>query len=247
MKIAIVEDEKRDMDILTAFLRKYEKKNSMKLNLVCSRTGEEFLRMDSPEKYDLIFMDIYMGDGMDGIETVGRLRELGGVEGLVVFLTSSREDIWRAVQTHDCFDYVSKEHLDYARIEKLLDDVCRKQRLQAKVLEFSSGKQKVRLPLSRIQFLVSYDKYVIITLEDGREMRYRATFASLSAMLEGERRFLLCNRGILLNMDYIKKMDTEIFEMTDGSRLPIRKSNRAQVMKEYREYQFMKLNEEGWG
>lgn len=246
MKIAIVEDDKRDRDILTAFLRKYEKKHIQEFSPVGYPSGEEFLCMSSVEKYSLIFMDIYLGDGIDGIETARRLRERGE-EGLIVFLTGSREDIWRAVQLHDCFDYIDKESLGYSRVEKLLDDVCRKLRLQTKVLEFYSGKQKIRLPVSRIQFLVSHDKHVIITLDNGREMCYRITFAAVSALLEEESRFLLCNRGILLNMDFVRKADAETFEMAGGSLLPIRKRNRTQVMQAYNEYQFEKLNEEGWG
>lgn len=242
MKIAIVEDEKRDADILDAFLDKYKRERCIELNIAHYQSGEEFLGAGSLEEYSLLFMDIYMGGGIDGIETARRFRALG-TEGLIVFLTGSREDIWRAVQMHDCFDYVDKDGLDYTRVEKLLDDVCQKLRLRAKMLEFNSGKQKVSLPLSKIQFLMSYDKYVIIALEDGREMRYRATFASVSAMLEGENRFLSCNRGIMLNMDYVRKASTETFEMADGSLLPVRKSNCAEIIRRYHEYQFEKLNE----
>ncbi|HBA46689.1 MAG TPA: hypothetical protein DCZ91_02585 [Lachnospiraceae bacterium] len=245
MKIAIVEDDKRDRDILTAFLSKYEEEHTQELSTVSYPSGEEFLCMSSTEKYSLIFMDIYLGDGIDGIETARRLRERGE-EGLIVFLTGSREDIWRAVQLHDCFDYVDKESLGYTRVEKLMDDVCQKLRVQVKALEFWSGKQKIRLPVSRIQFLVSHDKHVIITLDNGSEMCYRATFASVSALLEEESRFLLCNRGILLNMDFVRRAHSETFEMAGGSLLPIRKRNRGQIMQAYHEYQFEKLNEEGW-
>lgn len=245
LKIAIVEDDKWDIDILETFLRRYEREHDLELCIFCYCSGEEFLKAASAEKYEIIFMDIYMGEGIDGIETACGLRELGE-EGLIVFLTNSRDDIWRAVGMHTCFDYIDKERLDYARTEKLLDDACRKLCRQRKTLEFYSGKQKVRLPLFRIQFMVSQDKYVIIKLMGGREMRCRVTFASLSAMLEGESRFLTCNRGILLNMDHIKKVNTDTFEMTDGSLLPIRKRNHARVMETYYEYQFEKLHEEGW-
>ena len=187
-------------------------------------------------------MDIYM-EQIDGIEAARQILERNA-DCLIVFFTASREDIWRAVQVHACFDYIEKTALDYSRIEEILDAAHKKFRLQAKVLEFYNGKQKVRLPLSKIQYLVSHDKYTFITLEDGRELRYRVTFSSLCALLEKETRFLLCNRGVLLNMDFIKQANRETFVMTTGVSFPIRKRNHMGVIQKFNDYQFEKLSEE---
>lgn len=241
MNIAIIEDKASDADILVSFLNRYQKNHALEFHVSRYSSGEAFLA--SPcQKFHLVFMDIYL-EQMDGIETARRLAGQNR-DTLIVFLTTSREEIWRAVQMHACFDYIEKDTLNYARLEEILDSSWKKLRLQAKTLEFYAGKQKMCLPMSKIQYLFSHDKYTFIMLANGQELRCRVTFSSLCALLENENRFLLCNRGILLNMDFIRQADRDIFVMTNGQSFPIRKRKHADVMQRFHDYQFQKLNEE---
>lgn len=247
MNIAIVDDNKQDTDTLAAFLKQYCAQRFLKLHLLRYASGEAFLSDISARDCQLVFMDIYM-EQTDGIETARQFLSTNP-EALIVFFTTSKEDIWRAVALHECFDYLDKAALDYQKIEKLLDDAGKRLRLRARVLEFYHGKQKIRLPLSRTISLVSQDKYTCITLTNGQELRYRVTFSSLAAMLESDSRFLLCNRGVLLNMDYIQQVNRDTFVMRNEQFFPIRKSNRAKIIQTFNDYQFTKLNEQeatGW-
>lgn len=242
MKIAIVEDHRQDARLLAALLKDYQQQHPLELHLSWFSSGETFLEAASLESFHLVFMDIYM-EQADGIETAQRLIRQNA-DTLIVFLTTSKEDIWRAVKVHGCFDYVEKESLNEKRVNEILDDAWKRLRLQAKVLEFYSGKQKIRLPLSKIQYLTSRDKYTSIVLESEEELCYRTTFSSLCSMLKNEARFLLCNRGILVNMDFIKQTDREIFVMRNGQRFPIRKNDRLEIIQKFNAYQFEKLNEQ---
>lgn len=242
MNIAIVEDRDFDADTLFSFIEQYKKHYSLELNLTLYKSGEDFLA-SAFETYHLVFMDIYLEE-IDGVETARRILE-HNADCLIVFLTTSKEDIWRAVKIHACFDYIEKSSLNYLRIEEVLNSAWKKLRFRAKVLEFYSGKQKVRLPLSKIQYLVSHDKYTFITLENGQVLRYRVTFSSLFSILEKETHFLLCNRGILLNMDFITRTNRETFIMADGEAFPIRKRNRTAIIQKFNDHQFEKLNEQG--
>lgn len=241
MNIAIVEDNNSDADMLIMLLSRYKEQRSLALSFVRYSCGEAFLA-SSCEEYQLIFMDIYLGE-TDGIETARRLAEQN-TDSLIVFLTTSREDIWRAVKVHACFDYIEKNKLDYRRIEEILDAARKKLRLQTRMVEFYNGKQKVSLSPSKIQYLISDNKYTSIMLENGREMRCRITFSSLLDLLEEDTRFLLCNRGILLNMDFIRQADREIFVMADGKTFPIRKRDNISIMQRFNDHQFKKLNEQ---
>lgn len=241
MYIALVEDRDSDAETLSAFLTQYKNSHSPELRFVRYDSGEAFLA-SAFEKFHLVFMDIYMGK-MDGIETALQILEKNA-NCLIVFLTASREDIWRAVKIHVCFDYIEKKCLTYEKVEEVLNAAWKRLRFQAKVLEFYSGKQKIRLPLSKIQHLVSHDKHTFIMLENKHELRYRVTFSSLHSILQKEDRFLLCNRGILLNMDFITKAGRETFVMADGKSFPIHKRNRMDIMKKFHDYQFEKLNEQ---
>ena len=133
MHIALVEDCVSDAEALSAFLTQYKELHSPELRFARYDSGEAFLA-SSFEKYHLVFMDIYMGQ-MDGIETARRILEKNA-DCLIVFLTASREDIWRAVKLHVCFDYIEKASLNYKKVEEVLNAAWKKLRLQARVLEF---------------------------------------------------------------------------------------------------------------
>ena len=242
MNIAIVEDNRQDARLLASFLKNYQQKHTAELHITWYSSGEAFLAAGSLESFHLVFMDIYM-DQIDGIEAARSLIRQN-MDALVVFLTTSSEDIWRAVKVHGCFDYVEKNALDNGRMTEILDDAWKKLRLQAKLLEFYSGKQKIRLPLSKILYLTARDKYTSIALAQGEELCYRTTFSSLRSMLKNEAHFLLCDRGVLVNMDFIIQTDREIFVMENGQRFPIRKSDRLEIIQTLHDYQFEKLNKQ---
>ena len=73
---------------------------------------------------------------------------------------------------------------------------------------------------------------------------FRLPFYSVTDHLD-DSRFLQCNRGIMLNMDYIKTMESDYFEMTDSKCFPIKTKGRKQIREQYIKYQFLKL-EEAW-
>lgn len=76
MKIAIVENDKKDVELLINYLNKYfsisKKTEGMKLRLFTYSNGLDFL--ESSETFDVVFMDIEMPI-MDGIKTSYKLRE----------------------------------------------------------------------------------------------------------------------------------------------------------------------------
>lgn len=242
MQIAIIDDMHEETDFLVTLLKKYQEKYSQNLSISFYESGEEFLQNIQKGKFHMIFMDIYM-DKIDGIETAQRLYEIDQ-ECLITFLTTSDEDIWRAVKMHGCFDYIKKEELNYERMEKLLKDAEKKCELLNKTLTFVSGKQEVKIPFRHIQYIVSRDKYCEIYLTNGEKLSYRVNFSTLDNSVKSQNHFLLCNRGILINMDYIEKTDKEIFIMSDGQKFPIRRKDHYAIISRYNEYQFEKLNEQ---
>lgn len=242
MNIAIIEDNKNDIDKLLALLDQYRLCHEIIINTHTYSSGESFLVDGAHKKYDLLLMDIYLED-IDGIETVTRLQSIRD-DALIAFLTSSEEDIWRAVKTHGCFDYIQKNELNYARIDKLLTDVINKSGLKEKKVEFQSGKQKISLKLQNIQYVTSRDKYIMVVFKSGLENRYRFPFSQFCDLIKEDHRFLLCNRGVLLNMDYIQQTDGVVYVMKNNVQFPIRRKDRKKIIQLYNNYQFENLDKQ---
>ncbi|MBC2575966.1 LytR/AlgR family response regulator transcription factor [Peptostreptococcus canis] len=239
MNIAIVEDNKYEANILKKILDKFSIKNLIQINYKHFDSGEKFLEDISKNNYQIVFMDIYMNE-MDGIETSEQIIK-DNYKPLIIYFTSSYEDIWRAVKTHNCFDYIIKDDITYEKIEKLLLDSLLQIKKQNITLKFSVGKQKIQIKISTIQYIISNDKNIIIVLKNGFELKYRITFISIYESLKIYSNFILINRGVLLNMDFVKYADSNVFITDNKNTFSVRRKDRMSILKKYNDYQFEKL------
>lgn len=203
MKLAIVDDNEIEQEIILNTLNAYHKESGISLEIQSFSDGDSFLNAYKSGNYDLIFMDIFLKN-LNGIDIVRKIRQ-SDLKVLIVFLTMSSDHIFEAAPLH-FFDYILKP-FEYKQIFHVLNDA-------RQILPPTIGSQLFRLP-----------------------------FYSITQNLD-DPRFLQCNRGILLNMDYIKVMEADYFEMTDSKCFPIKTKGRKQIREQYIQYHFLKLEEE---
>ena len=90
LRIAITDDLNSEREKLSsAIIAPFEKVGLNVGNIDEYTSGEELLRQFSAGRYDLIFLDIYMG-GMSGVETAKRIRAIDK-NVMLVFVTTSNE------------------------------------------------------------------------------------------------------------------------------------------------------------
>lgn len=90
LRIAITDDLNSEREKLSsAIIAPFSKVGLNVGNIDEYTSGEELLRQFSAGRYDLIFLDIYMG-GMSGVETAKRIRVLDK-NVMLVFVTTSNE------------------------------------------------------------------------------------------------------------------------------------------------------------
>ncbi len=240
MNIAVVEDNRQEMDLLFGFLNAYGEEYTLDLTISCFTCGEDFISSLNQTDYEVAFLDIFLKK-MDGIEAARLLWEHDPAC-LIIFLTSSREHIWQAATVH-CFDYIDKKDFTRQRIFDVLTDVRRRIPETPRYLEFMAGNLSVRLPMGKIQYILSDNNYTMFGMEEGTEYRYRIPFRSIQELTGQVDYFLNCNRGILLNMNSIIKEETDVYVMKSGQRFPIRRFERAAIKDIYHQYQFKRLEE----
>ena len=182
-------------------------------------------------------MDIYLNE-LNGIDIVRKIRQMDS-KVMIVFLTTSKEYIFEAAPFH-FFDYILKP-FESTQIFHVLDDALALLPEQEAELSFEYRSFDVHFPLSKIQYIYSNNHEVIIHTTNGTHA-FRLPFYSVTDHLN-DSRFLQCNRGIMLNMDYIKTMESDYFEMTDSKCFPIKTKGRKQIRDQYIKYQFLKLEE----
>lgn len=238
MNLAIVDDNQIEQEIIFNTLRNYESEKNTPLKISSYNDGDSFFDAYIPGDFDLIFMDIYL-KGQNGIDIVRKIRQIDS-KVLIVFLTTSAEHIFEAAPFH-FFDYILKP-FEYTQIFHVLDEALQLLPESEPELSFEYRSFDVHFPLSKIQYIYSNNHEVIIHTTNGTHA-FRLPFYSVTDHLN-DSRFLQCNRGIMLNMDYIKTMESDYFEMTDSKCFPIKTKGRKQIREQYIKYQFLKLEED---
>lgn len=234
IKIAIVDDIKQDAERLYACCTAWAARQHMELSVRYFSSGDELLSGEEAGLYELIFLDIYM-TGKNGIETAKLLRQKN-LSCMIVFLTSSQEHAWESFPLHP-FDYIVKPY-GRERIFAVLSDAAKVLSDTPTYLEITLNRQKIRLHASDICYAEAANHHVHITLTDGRTLKSYMRFLELQEALDTDARFLLCNRGVIINMDCIDKSDENFFYLNNGSRIPLRIRDSQSLRNTFAAYQF---------
>lgn len=121
MKLAIVDDNEIEQEIILNTLDVYSKEHSVHFEIETFSDGGSFLGAYQSVDYDLVFMDIFLAD-QNGIDIVRKIRQTDS-KVLIVFLTTSADHIFEAAPFH-FFDYILKP-FEYKQISHVLDEASR--------------------------------------------------------------------------------------------------------------------------
>lgn len=238
LRFAVVEDRLPDAQRLESLLRLAFGGGQP---LVCDHyeSGDAFLAAFPSKNYQVVFLDICM-EGTNGIETARILRR-ADPDLLLVFVTSSPEYVWDAFPVHP-FDYLLKPYRE-EKLFQLADELRRVLFRAEPELEVRIARQQVHLPLRKIQYAMAQNHYFRIVSDDG-ECRTVSTFSQVEQLLRAQENFIVCNRGVILNMDKVLRLDSDCFEMLDGTCLPVRQKDKNSLFAQFTQYQFRHMRRE---
>lgn len=235
MKVAIIEDCEQDLNALTLLLEDWNSTHGPMIIYESFSSGEKFLEHYTSGRYDLLFIDIFL-KGMDGIETAQAVRQ-EDASCLIVFLTVSQDHAWDSFPLHP-FDYLLKPCANDS-IERILTEALRVLPEKEPCLKLAYKRQKLEVAYSDLMYLTADSHHVLVTTMQYRNIRcYVGPFSQILDRLCKDSRFLFPNRGVILNMQYIEKLEKDSCVMTDGQYFPIRRRGRAQIIDQFLAYQY---------
>lgn len=118
MKIAVIDDEKPQADILYSICNAYFGGHKQNVQIDCFPDGIAFFNSFKENTYKIAFVDIFM-EKMNGIAVAEKLREKDR-NILIVFVTTSPDFMMQAFSVH-AFHYITKPY-KAEQIYKVLDD-----------------------------------------------------------------------------------------------------------------------------
>lgn len=180
--------------------------------------------------YDVLMLDIEM-PGKSGIELSRAFRARGG-DALVVFISGKDSMVFQTFDVQP-FRFLRKGFFD-EEIGTLCGDVAAElERRNDQWLRFSDdrGNRFYSVNVRKLIYVEACGKNCrLYTKEHVREVRARLNelYQKLKPFS-----FLQIHRGFLVNPSYIYRIDFETVLLDDGTTLPVSRSKRAQLKKEF--------------
>ncbi len=217
--IALCDDEKTDLDKTEQMLYDYGKAHGgLELGVERFESAGQLLDKVREKGYvpDLIFMDIYMPDKL-GIDAARELRDMG-VNGKIVFLTTSREHALDAFSV-DAAQYlvkpVAKEAL-FSILCRFLED-AEEERRKYLILRID-GKTR-RVALSSIVYCEANGKTQHIHMVDSAQYVLRITMTELYEMISRYKEFVRVGVAYIVNMEHVESFNAQELQMDIGKKI----------------------------
>lgn len=233
MEIAIVDDMEQDRRHLAQLLENWGQMQKEQVQLSLFASGESFLEDDSSYRFSIVLLDLFM-EGTCGMEIAREIRRRGN-PCQIVFVTSS--DAY-AIQGYevDAANYLLKP-VDAPSLDQALHHCLARMGSNHATISVVSNRSAISIPLKRIIWIEA-QRNALLFHTDGGPIKSYMTIENLLKMLSGYRQFLLCCKGILVNMDRIAAVGDEDFIMDNNEHVQIRKRGASQVKRDYLQYLF---------
>lgn len=198
-KIAIVEDEEKQVQKIKKFLHQYEKEKLVDFELTFFSDGDEIV-----EKYDcsfdLILMDIMM-QFMDGMTAAEEIRKKDETV-IIIFITNMVNYAIKGYQV-GAFDYILKP-ITYFPLEKSLNRALTKLNKEDAVvyINIGSNSNTQKLALKEICYIESYAHYLTFYTIRGEYTVYMR-LKDVEDVLQGKN-FFRVSKGAIVNLRYVE-------------------------------------------
>ncbi|MBQ7564348.1 MAG: response regulator [Lachnospiraceae bacterium] len=238
MNLAIVDDRQEEAAEVKAMLKKYAALYQLEMDITYFPSAEMLLKSFRPLLYTIIFMDIYM-EGLTGIQAAKELRKTDS-SFILIFLTTSEDHRADAFHCH-AYDYLVKPVSEQALFQTIDDILRNRTETAAKRLLFSSKRRDYSIPYEELLFVrteSSGSNYLEITDSGNNTYRTRMTFSSVYNILKNDKRFLLLQSGVLVNMEHIVLLKDKCCVLDNKDLLPYAVKKEKEIRQIWQNYMF---------
>lgn len=231
-KIAVVEDEEKQVQKIRTFLHQYEKEKKVDFDLTFFSDGDEIVEKYDCS-YDLILMDIMMKfmDGMTAAEEIRKKDETV----IIIFITNMVNFAIKGYQV-GAFDYILKP-INYFQLEKSLSRALKKLNKEdtTTYINIGSSSNIQRLALKDICYIESYAHYLTFYTIRG-EFTVYMRLKDVEEALQGKN-FFRINKGAIVNLRYVDGVE-EGCCMIGQKKLSVSRSKKKDFMTQLTYYMY---------
>ena len=226
MKVAIIDDQQNDRDLLKAYLRRYEEENHLRIEVDTFCRGDDFVE-EYQSIYDVIIFDIDM-PGTNGMECARKIREKDETV-LLLFVTNMAQYAINGYEV-DAVDYMIKP-IGYFEFSMKFQKAIRKLgQQQDKWITVDASGMLRKIRLSDIYYVEVYLHNIIYHLKDG-ELKVRGSMKEQEELLSIYH-FSRIHKSYLVNLAYVENIKGNTLSIAEDM-LPIGKVYKNRIMQEF--------------
>ncbi len=212
-RLAICDDNQADIAYLQVFLERWAAETQAALKIESFPSAEAFLFRYEEEAFDLLLLDIEMGE-MSGVELARKIRQKDHLV-QIIFITGYMDYIAEGYDV-EALHYLLKPVTE-EKLRAVLERALRRLEAGEKELCLSLPGAVVRIPLREIRYLEVQRNYVTVC---GQEIyRVKKTLNELEQELD--ERFFRIGRSYIVNLHFVRKVTRTQVILKDGGQLPL--------------------------
>ena len=215
MRIAIVDDDEKDLGHLRDEVETYTETRNIDTEIDTFSSGSDFLQAFRPGKYQLIFFDNYIGNGL-GIDFARAVRRQDE-EAEFVFVSMSPEFAVSGFEVR-ALHYLLKPAApeDIAKVFSRFWNHTQKQ--DEPMIEVMSGYHPVLIPIRSIRYIEIINKTCCIHGE--QTIQTNSQLKKLMELLPPDE-IVRTHSSFAVRLSCIRAMEKNEFIMDDGKTIPI--------------------------
>ncbi len=216
LNIAICEDEHADVRYLCGLITA----NGIPAAISIYEKGEDFLAACRLNRFDLVFMDIYL-DGLDGVEAVRQIREMDKSVP-IAFITSSKDFALDGYRLNVA-KYIEKP-ASQTDADEMISLALSKKTAREKEVFVWGRREPIEIPVSQLRYVEQQGHSLLFYLSGGNVWKRKGKMDDLEPLL-ATYPFFRCHKSYLVNLAFIQGIDREhmVFQMREGGNAYIRR------------------------
>lgn len=248
IKIAILDDDKNQIDLLEVFCKEYFDKKSNVYKIETFNNEEEFL-LSNLDMIDILLLDIEMPN-YNGIQIAHKVRTINK-KCFICFITNYLDYLYESYDVH-AFDYLMKP-IEKERLFTLLDEVVQYRNVQQIVnkqkLTFNTTSGEIIIDQSEIMYFEYQDKFknifnrVTLMYTSTKTYILREKISDVYNKLSNDF-FIIPHQSFIVNMDNIKLFKQNEIIMINDVLIPLSRKRAANARKKFSQHVKLFYNKE---
>lgn len=227
IKTAIVEDDIKNQQELTAYLHQYEKSREEAFEIHCFTNGLAFIDSYTAD-YDLIFMDIEM-PYMNGMEAAKKMREKDEDVALIFMTIFSQYSLFG--YDVDASAFLIKP-LNYDIVKDKLDKILERRKKENQAFAvFSEGEDHYKVFYKDVAYVDTVNHYSYYHTKDGKSFRKYQSLNEAEEKVK-DSGFIRASSSFLINPLYVTSYTKDSVILGKIATIPISRSKKKTFFEE---------------